>query len=105
MKNRPNGNYIVDSPARGAGDGIKPGALAPGSRSQKGSSPQSGATAFNGTIRMFNFVMSKINHFAKNADDELCRPLRGLGQSWCTRSRGLRPGLYAVARFACSSSF
>src|SRR2546421_4068177 len=90
MKNRPNGNYIVDSPARGAGDGIKPGALAPGSRSQKGSSPQSGATAFNGTIRMFNFVMSKINHFAKNANHELCRPLRGLGNPGA-----LDPGAYA----------
>ena len=55
IRNRLKGNYIADSPARGAGEGIKPGALAPGSRSHKG--PARGAgDSFNGTIRMFNFV-------------------------------------------------
>src|SRR2546430_12808376 len=33
------------------------------------------------------------------------RLLRGLGQSFCTRSWGLRPGLYAVARSARSFLF
>ena len=41
---------------------------------------------------MFNFVMSKINHFAKNADYELCRPLRGLGQSLRTDPGAYAPG-------------
>ena len=47
------------------------------------------ATAFNRTIRMFNFVMSQINHFAKNADHELCRPRRSLSEKsdlWLTDS-------------------
>jgi len=44
-----------------------------------------------------------MNRFAKTTNHELCRPLRGLGQCLCTRSRGLRPGLYAVARSARSS--
>ena len=52
--------------------------------------PAERATAFNGTIRMFNFVMSKMNHFAKTANHEICRPLRGLGHP-CA----LDPGAYA----------
>ncbi|HBB95952.1 MAG TPA: hypothetical protein DC054_11235 [Blastocatellia bacterium] len=39
---------------------------------------------------MFNFVISKINHLAKTANHELCRPLRGLGHPWA-----FDPGAYA----------
>jgi hypothetical protein len=64
------GNHIVDSPARGAGTSIKPGALVPGSKS-KNSQPAEWAIAFNGTIRMFNFVMSKMSRLGRTANYEL----------------------------------
>jgi hypothetical protein len=40
----------------------------------------------------------------RNGDQEICRPLRGLGNS-CACSRGSRPGLYAVARSARTLTF
>src|SRR5215475_15605071 len=82
------GNYIFDSRAREAGGSIKPGVErsgTPGHRSIKNKEPAKRATE----VAM-----------AKRTIPMGCRPLRGLGHSFCIRSRGLRPGLYAIARSA-----
>src|SRR5689334_19460634 len=61
--------------AREAGEGIKPGAQAPGTKhKEKGASPRSGR--------------------------QRCRPFHGLGARFIWLTWGLRPRLYAFARFA-----
>ena len=67
----------MNHPARGAGGSIKPGASAPGSREQMWRARGVGDSRLMRTVPMFNLV----RHSRRNGPHEICRPLRGLGNS------------------------
>jgi len=75
--------------SREAGDSIKPGRK-PQDRDRKSIQPAARATA---STELFVFSISRCrrrNNLAKPTNHQICRPLRGLGQSWC-----LDPGAHA----------
>lgn len=100
----PNAMTYITQPVRGAGDSIKPGARVPGSRPDNQISPRSGPQPFHCPLPIV------VNRQRQIGNRKLlignCHSAMTLSPAPRTQSivligsRGLRPGLYSVARSA-----